>query len=83
MNFAIDLAAVAVVIGVVNALKPLGVNGKFSPALSLILGLGYGIIFRGDSSLTAAIHTGLLIGLSACGLYSGTKAITKSEPDAA
>jgi len=49
---------------------------KYLPLASIVLGLAFGFLLSGFS-VSAGI-TGLVIGLSACGLYDQTK-ILKSE----
>jgi len=64
----------AVVIGLVEVAKKLGMSEKFAPLLSLILGLGFAFMgFTANADLTQTIVGGIIIGLSAVGLYSGTK----------
>jgi len=64
----------AVVIGLVEVAKRLGMSEKFSPLLALILGLGFSFMgFTANADLTQTIVGGIIIGLSAVGLYSGTK----------
>ena len=65
---------VAVVIGLVEVAKRIGVPEKFAPLVSLILGLGLSFLgFVANPDLASTIIGGIIIGLSAVGLYSGTK----------
>ena len=69
---------VAVVIGLVEAAKRIGVPEKFAPLVSLILGLGLSFLgFVANPDLVSTIVGGIIIGLSAVGLYSGTKNIVE------
>ncbi len=69
---------VAVVIGLVEAAKRIGVPEKFAPLVSLILGLGLSFLgFVANPDLASTIIGGIIIGLSAVGLYSGTKNIVE------
>ncbi len=64
----------AVVIGLVEVAKKLGMSEKFAPLLALILGLGFAFMgFTANADLIQTIVGGIIIGLSAVGLYSGTK----------
>ena len=64
----------AVVIGLVEVAKKLGMSEKFAPLLALILGLGFAFMgFTANPDLVSTIIGGIIIGLSAVGLYSGTK----------
>ena len=65
--------AVAVVVGLVQVFKLAGVSTRFAPLLSVAFGL---LIVLGLSFFQATftvIVTGLVVGLTACGLYSGVK----------
>lgn len=66
------LVLVPVVLGVVQIAKTSGIPSRFAPLTSLILGVA-GTIFLGDFSAASAIQ-GLIVGLSAAGLWSGVKA---------
>lgn len=69
---------VAVVIGLVEAAKRIGVPEKFAPIISVILGLGLSFLgFVANPDLASTIIGGIIIGLSAVGLYSGTKNIVE------
>lgn len=70
MEFAIVLP---VVIGLVEAIKRAGLSSRYSPIVSILLGVVLMYLFGGD------IWEGLLAGLSASGLYSGVKAQYPSE----
>lgn len=63
----------AIYIGLTTALveliKRLGLNSRFAPVLSLLIGLGFAFYAKAD------LVSGLVIGLSASGLYSGQKAM--------
>lgn len=66
----LELLSVPVIIGLVEALKQSGMDSRFAPIVAIVIGLGVGLV-AGD------IITGLLLGLSASGVYSGAKAILK------
>jgi hypothetical protein len=73
---------VAVVIGLVEAAKRIGVPEKFAPLVSLILGLGLSFLgFVANPDLASTIIGGIIIGLSAVGLYSGTKNVIEGFKD--
>lgn len=74
MDFqAYDIALLPVIIGLVELLKKLGLPEKFSALASLILGVACGFIYVAPGDPAQAVLTGVVLGLSACGLYSGTK----------
>ena len=67
------LVLVPVVLGVVEVIKRLGVSSRFAAILSLILGvvavyLANSFVISGPLAIE-----GLVVGLSAAGLYSGVK----------
>lgn len=66
------LASVPIVIGVVSVFKGVGLPSKWAPIISLVLGLGVSFLVGGP--LLTVILAGLIVGLSASGLYSGSKA---------
>lgn len=67
------LVLVPIVLGVVEAVKQVGLSGKLAPILSIVLGvvsvyLAGGFVLSGPLALE-----GIVVGLSAAGLYSGVK----------
>ena len=66
------IPAVLLIMGIAELLKGLGFNAKFVPIVNLVLGLAAGIILNQDDVLKG-VFTGLAVGLSASGLYSGIK----------
>jgi hypothetical protein len=69
------LALVPIVIGLVAVIKKVGLNTRYLPVVALILGM-LGVVGLEGISATALIG-GIVVGLSASGLYSGTKAVVK------
>lgn len=70
---------VALIIGVVVALTQLMkgfIPNKYLPALSLVLGVVAGVIYV-EGDLKSQIMYGLMIGLSASGLFDQTKIVKK------
>ncbi len=72
MNIEIISLATAVTVGLVEVVKKTGLNIRFVPLASVIVGVGVAFLFT--HTINAAIAgIGIMIGLSACGLYSGVK----------
>jgi thiamine transporter ThiT len=72
----ISLALITgVVISLVEVAKTLGLPSRFAPLLSVLLGVGSLLLLAFFQPATEVIFTGLVIGLSACGLYSGVKSL--------
>lgn len=66
---------VAVTMGVTEVIKIIIGNTRFTPLIALFLGVG--VALGAFDVNFQAVLTGLAIGLSACGLFSGTKAVIK------
>ena len=67
------IAIIPLLIGILEVFKKLGLNKKYIPVISLLLGIGVGIALFAAGDFKAGIIKGIYIGLSAVGLYSGTK----------
>jgi uncharacterized membrane protein (DUF441 family) len=61
----------AIVLGIVQIAKGFGIPKRWSPILAI--GVGIGLCFLNSAGYPTAIFTGLIVGLSAVGLYSGVK----------
>lgn len=70
---AYDVALIPIITGLVGVFTQLGLRKKFAPIVSLILGLLIGIFYVHPGDIKGGILVGLMLGLSAVGLYSGTK----------
>jgi len=65
---------IPVILAVVEGAKQTGLPSKFSFALSVVLGVAFGLI--SELSVAGGLK-GLVYGLSASGLYAGTKSLLK------
>ena len=70
------VSAVLVIIGLVQIAKSLGLPTRYAGVASVGLGVltSLGYTYYVDAPWLQAVMVGLAIGLSAAGLYSGTKA---------
>lgn len=68
-----DVALIPLIIGLVEVLKRYGASKKVLPVASLLFGLLAGVFYVYPDDLKGGILVGLMLGLSASGLYSGTK----------
>ncbi|MED4841534.1 holin [Weizmannia sp. CD-2023] len=68
---------VAVIVGIGQLAKGLNMPTKFIPLLSLVLGIVAGIFLVDATSIQEHIFNGIMIGLSAAGLFDQTKIVTK------
>jgi uncharacterized hydantoinase/oxoprolinase family protein len=66
------IPSVLLIMGIAELLKKIGFNAKFIPLINIFFGLLAGIALN-TGDIKAGIFTGLAVGLSAGGLYSGTK----------
>jgi len=67
------VAMIGLIVGLVETLKRAGLPKRFLPLSSLFFGVIAGTIYIHPTNLKAGIIVGLMMGLSASGLYSGTK----------
>lgn len=71
---AVHLAMIPVTVGVVGAIKSIKwFNTSYSPLAALVVGIGLAALLGGP--IQVIVIAGLVIGLSACGLYSGVSSI--------
>ncbi len=68
-----DVAIVPIIVGLVEVCKRLGLPGKFSPIIGLVLGVIIGMIYVSPTDIAQGVLVGASLGLSAVGLYSGVK----------
>lgn len=75
------VALIGLIVGLVEVLKRAGLPKRFLPLSSLIFGVAAGIFYINPEDLRAGIIVGLMMGLSASGLYSGTKNTFEKDGD--
>jgi uncharacterized membrane protein YGL010W len=73
-----NIAIIPLVLGLVELFKRAGVSAKYSPFVAVILGVLAGVFYI-SSDIKEGVIIGLMLGLSASGLYSGTKNLVKSS----
>ena len=76
------VAQVALIIGIAELVKRVGLNSKWIPLVDLGLGLASGIGVYGFAlgyGIVNGVMLGLALGLSACGLFSGIKNLTEKK----
>jgi len=64
---------VAIVTGLTEVIKRIGLPSKFAPIMSISFGLALAFLNRQGLPIDVVITTGIIAGLSASGLYSGVK----------
>ncbi|MCU5027671.1 holin [Bacillus thuringiensis serovar brasilensis] len=71
---------IGVVVGLSQIVKTIGLQTKYVPLLNLTLGIVLGVLFL-DGDIKTNVFQGIIIGLSASGLFDHTK-IIKKDADA-
>ena len=69
----LDLLSVPGVLALVEVAKRLGVPGQYAPLVSVVLSVALSLLVSGVD-VTHAVE-GLMLGLSASGLYSGVRSV--------
>lgn len=78
---AYDIALVPVIIGLVRVARRMGLAPRWQPALAIVLGIAGGWFYVEPDEPKKAILVGIVMGLSAIGLWSGVKnSIVRKEP---
>lgn len=68
-----EAVVVPVIMSIVELAKGLGMPKKFSAITAVAIGILAGIFFMEHSDIKMGIFKGVVYGLTASGLYSGTK----------
>lgn len=77
-NLVTPARQIALIMGIAEAIKKIGINSKYIPLIDLLLGLISGfLVYYEDLGLKKSLMLGLMFGLSACGLFSGFKNLIK------
>lgn len=78
------VAQVALIMGLAEVIKRIGLNSRWIPLVDVFLGLLSGVCVYGlgkNLGILNGIVIGLAMGLSACGLFSGIKNVTKGAEE--
>lgn len=76
---AYSVLLVPLIVGVVEVFKMAGLPNRFVPLSSLVIGIVIGILYLGDGNILKGSLIGTSLGLSAVGLYSGTKNVMEGR----
>ena len=68
--------ATPLILGLVQVIKQWISNSRWHPIISILIGIILGIFFGGFSTIEVNILVGVLAGLGAAGLYSGSKTVS-------
>lgn len=75
MNDVLIASTVALTVGIVWAIRQTGfVSDRFVPISSIVIGCGWAFLL-GASGLAQTLSSGVMIGLMACGTWSGSKTL--------
>lgn len=67
---------IGIVVGLSQIVKTIGLQTKYVPLLNLTLGMVLGVLFL-DGDIKTNVFQGIIIGLSASGLFDHTKIMKK------
>lgn len=71
------LAAIPIALGLVAVAKQVGLPSKYAPVASILIGTG--LVALTGVEWQTMIAQGIIVGLSASGLWSGGKALITTE----
>lgn len=74
MDDFIQLLPIPVVAGLVEIVKGLKIDSRYAPIASIVIGIAVSFLFGWDQWQWGVLN-GIVYGLSASGLYSGTRAL--------
>lgn len=72
-----DVVLIPLIIGLIELLKYFSLPKKVLPIVSLALGVILGIVYVYPHDVKGGILVGLMMGLSASGMYSGGKTLVE------
>lgn len=78
MNLELMSIVTGVTIGLVELVKRIGLSSRFAPLASVLIGIGATALFS-HAFTTGVVGIGIVIGLTAAGLYSGVKTTVSSS----
>ena len=76
------VAQVALIVGLAEIIKRMGLDKRYIPIVDVVLGILSGIGVYGlmlNYGVANGLLVGVALGLSACGLFSGVKNLTEKE----
>lgn len=74
-----SLVVVPIILGIVQAIKMTAIPERYSAIISIVIGILIAFITANGTYWGYSIMGGLIYGLSASGLYSGTKAVMDQQ----
>lgn len=68
-----DVVIIPLILGCVELFKRAGVSKKVLPFIAMVIGIAIGVVYITNFDWKQGVLVGAMLGLSASGLYSGTK----------
>jgi len=74
----VDILPVPLIMGIVHALKSVGLPNNILPIANIVFGIGFAVLFNGKLD-AHTILSGIVLGLTAAGLYRSQKVVRGIE----
>ncbi|WP_099187372.1 holin [Tepidibacter mesophilus] len=68
---------ISLIVGITQVIKTAGLPKKFAPLVSLGIGIVLCIVYETNVDIKKSILDGIIAGLTASGLFSGYKSVSK------
>ncbi|WP_203363718.1 hypothetical protein [Bacillus sp. REN10] len=75
-----NVVIIPLILGIVEVFKRAGLPTKYSPIVAVFFGLLFGVFYL-NQGMKQGIIVGLMLGLSASGLYSGSKNVMEKRKE--
>jgi hypothetical protein len=70
---------ISMIVGITQVIKTAGVPKRFAPLVSLVVGIVLCVLYESNVDTKQSIVDGVIAGLTASGLFSGYKGVTKCD----
>lgn len=74
-----SIIVVPIIVGIVQAIKMTAIPEKYSPIIAILVGVLIAFVTGSGDYWGHSILAGIIYGLGASGLYSGTKAVMERD----
>ncbi|MDQ0175600.1 hypothetical protein [Bacillus chungangensis] len=72
---------IPLILGIVELFKISGMKAKYSPIVAVVFGIVIGVVYLTNYDWKQGILVGIMLGLSATGLYSGGKNVMRRDDE--
>ncbi|WFD11563.1 hypothetical protein [Tepidibacter hydrothermalis] len=69
----------SLIVGITQVIKTAGVPKRFAPLVSLVTGIVLCVFYESSVGMKKSILDGIIAGLTASGLFSGYKSVSKCD----